>query len=96
MLRLSLLVVFAASRLFLTYTAMPMPHVPLLRPSRVTAEAVAVQYGDALLDLLCLLTTLVWALLFRRPIRAVYAVLGALLEELGAADAVDVVLSTDF
>ena len=54
------------------------------------------RYGDALLDLLCLLATLVWALLLRRPIRAVYAVLGAVLAELGAADAVDVVLSTDF
>lgn len=46
-------------------------------------------------DLACAILTLPWALFLRRPIRAVFKVGGYLLEGLGVADAVDVVLSTD-
>lgn len=46
-------------------------------------------------DLVCALLTLLWALFLRRPIRAIFAVGGSILEGLGVADAADVVLSTD-
>ncbi|KAI1252332.1 hypothetical protein MGN70_006907 [Eutypa lata] len=49
------------------------------------------QQVSGLLNLLCLLLTLLWALFLRRPIRATFATMGCILEELGAADAVDVV-----
>ena len=59
-------------------------------------QIASAEAGESLLDLLCALLTLHWALLLRLPIRAVFAVGGRLLEGLGAADAVDVVLSTDY
>lgn len=68
--------------------------LPRLRSLRLRQQVVSM----FVVDLLCLqLLTLLWALLLRRPVRAALAILGGLLDAgLGAADAVDVMLSTEY